>query len=179
MTNRLTRVALLPVFVLLVACGGPADEADETTGTSGAVSYLLKTDLADAIDVNAAKKKGEGEELTVFGRIRGELEGSAAFTIIDQSMPYCGEGEDCRCTTPWDYCCEPVELVAAASLPVEVRDAKGDVVDVAKDDLRLLDLVAVKGKLEKTESGGLVLVVTDGWYRRERPEMPDMVEWPE
>ena len=181
MNTRIIHAALLPVLALLVACGGPADETANSPGPAASTpaSFLLKSDLTDAIDVKTAKKSGEGDELIVFGRVRGELDGSAAFTIIDTYLPYCGEGEDCRCTTPWDYCCEPVELVAEASLPVEVRNETGDVVDVAKDDLRLLDLVAMKGKLVKTESGGLVLVVTDGWFRRERPDLPDNLEWPE
>ena len=114
----------------------------------------------------------------VYGRVRDEVDGLAAFTIIDQSLPYCGEEFACGCKTPWDYCCDS-DMIPDASLPIEVRDAKGEVVEIPTADLRLLDLIAIKGKLVQTESGGLMLVTTEGWYRRDRPKVADNVIWPE
>jgi hypothetical protein len=44
--------------------------------------------------------------------------------------------------------------------------------------LRLLDLLVVKGTVEKDEHGN-VTVVAVGWHRRERPDLPEGLHWPE
>ena len=173
-------IAALAISV--AACGGETNDQTSTqTGSSAAAgAYLLKADLSEAKNVFSAKKKVAGDEVAVFGRVRAEFDGSASFTIIDEVIEYCGQGaEKCGCPTPWDYCCEDPDTIPEASLPVEVRDAKGEVVDVASGDIRLLDLIALKGTLEKTESGGLILVTRDGWFRRDRPDMPEGIHWPE
>jgi hypothetical protein len=40
-----------------------------------------------------------------------------------------------------------------------------------------VDLVAVRGRLVKEADGSLALVAKDGWYRRERPKLPDNVKF--
>jgi hypothetical protein len=64
-------------------------------------------------------------------------------------------------------------------MPVEMRDADGNPVKRAGADLRLLDLVVMKGTIGKTESGGPMLVVTEGLYKRERPVVKEHVVFPE
>ena len=185
MTLRSSKPLLaLLVALSLAACGDkPSSESAGTEGASSptvstAEAFLLKADLPEAIDIYDVRKKSVGEEVTVYGRVREEVEGMAAFTLIDQSMPYCGQEVACGCTTPWDYCCD-TDMIPDASLPIEVRDAKGEILEIDAAAMRLLDLIVVKGKLEKTESGGLVLVTSEGWFRRERPKVADNVQWPE
>jgi hypothetical protein len=173
--------ALVTVLSLsLAGCGGDAAPTAITGSSGGATaSYLLKTDMPEALNVYRAKKMAEGEEVLVWGRVREEVEGSGAFTIIDDVIDYCGRGQhDCGCPTPWDYCCE-LEKVPEASLAIEIWDAEGEVVEIPKGDMRRLDLIALKGKLQKTESGGLMLVSSEGWFRRERPDLPEGLSWPE
>jgi hypothetical protein len=72
---------------------------------------------------------------------------------------------------------------AAATLAVEVRGVDGRVLGVGRPGpvllpLRLLDLVAVKGRIEKDEHGNVTIVETMR-YVRERPELPDGLHWPE
>ncbi len=176
----MTRFALvLALTFAFAACGG--DQAGETTtsGTTDKPTFTMAADVPDATNVFRAKKKAVGDEVVVVGRVRDIAHGFAAFTMIDEVMQYCGQGtEQCGCKTPWDYCCEQQETVIEASLPVEFRDAKGQPVETKDAGLRLLDLVVVKGKLEKTESGGLLLVTSSGWFQRERPTLPDGIEWP-
>lgn len=183
MTPHMTRLALAAVLALsLAACGGDktTEGGDSSGGAPTASSPLLTADMPDAVNVFSARKKAEGDDVVVFGRVRAEVDGSAAFTIIDTAIEYCGQGaEKCGCPTPWDYCCEEGKDIIEASLPVEVRDANGDVIDVTTSDIRLLDLVALKGTLGKTESGDLILVVNDGWFRRDRPALPEGIQWPE
>ena len=74
----------------------------------------------------------------------------------------------------------PCSFYRLGSLPrLEFRDGKGEPIENDGKELRLLDLVVVKGTLEKTESGGLLIVAKDGWFRAERPKLPDGLKWPQ
>lgn len=172
---------VLATAFLVAACG--SEEATTDTGAApdaGSESALLLTAKpGDAVPVNDAKTKAEGDEVVVVGRVSDIAKGYAAFTMTDASVPYCGEGQaQCGCPTPWDYCCEE-ERAKASRLPVELRDAKGEPIATKDTGLRLLDLVVVKGTLAKTESGGLMIVAKDGWFRAERPELPEGLAWPQ
>ena len=68
--------------------------------------------------------------------------------------------------------------MAVATLNVEARGHDGRPLSAASlPGLRLLDLVVAKGKVEKDEHGN-VTVVTTGWFTRERPTLPDGLDWP-
>jgi len=158
------------ILLLLAACGGakPAAEPDAGNGP----------DLGPAIGVIAAKQQGPGDTLVVSGRVSKLVSGFAMFTIMDTALPYCGEHslED-KCTTPWDYCCEKKETVAANALLVEFRGADGKPLPATRlGGLHLLDRVSIRGKLVQGE-GGLVLVA-DEMSRTQRPQLPDYVKWP-
>ena len=182
----MNRLVLLPLFALalLTACGSEAPSSgggDTTTGDADAVDsgFLLTSAPGEGMAVLDAKAKAEGDEVVVVGRVSDIAKGYAAFTLTDDSVPYCGKGEeDCGCPTPWDYCCEE-EAAKAGRMPVELRDAKGEPVAAETTGLRLLDLVVVKGTLAKTESGGLMILAKDGWFRAERPKLPDGLQWPQ
>ena len=69
--------------------------------------------------------------------------------------------------------------MAVATLNVEARGSDGKLLKAGSlPGLRLLDLVVARGKVEK-DAHGNVTVVTTGWFTRERPKLPDGLEWPE
>lgn len=176
----MTRSPLLVLFTALVlAACGDARTGTTPAGGSDDSPQLLTAKPGDGVAVLAAKEKAEGDEVVVVGRVSDITKGFAAFTLTDDSVPYCGKGAaKCGCPTPWDYCCEE-ERAKASRLAVELRDAKGEPVATKDTGLRLLDLVVVKGTLAKTESGGLMIVAKDGWYRAERPDLPEGLAWPQ
>jgi hypothetical protein len=140
----------------------------------------LPADPGAAMSVKDAKAAGAKDHAVVQGRIAKMVQGRAAFTLMDLSLPYCGEGnaED-KCKTPWDYCCESEPTRHANSLLVEARSADGKPLPVqALPDLRLVDAVKVQGRLEVDEHGNPILVAT-GLFRTERPKLPDYVKWPQ
>lgn len=165
---------LLPLC--LGACGGEDKGAPETSGPK----WILESDLPNALGILDLKDKKAGDEVTVVGRVRETTRGYVAFMLVDDLLDYCGRNadEDCGCNTPWDYCCIPQDKVASASMFVEFHDEKGNPIKGKAEDLRLLDLVAVRGTLQKNETGGMILVAKNGWYRRERPKLGDHVKWP-
>ncbi|MDA1194601.1 MAG: hypothetical protein O2894_05395 [Planctomycetota bacterium] len=166
---------VLAAFALpvVVGCGDAVPPAP-----SAPPSLLLAAEPTGSVSVLDAKGKAAGDEVVVIGRVSDIAKGFAAFTLTDTSVEYCGEGaESCGCPTPWDYCCEE-ERAKASRMPVELRDKKGEPVQAADIGLRLLDLVVVRGTLAGTESGGLMILAKDGWYRSDRPKLPEGLDWP-
>ncbi len=140
-------------------------------------------DPGPGISVKQAKEKGHGEEVVVEGRVSNIVKGVAAFNLIDASLDYCGQKDpEDSCKTPWDYCCIANDERAAATISVERRDEGGKVLAAGPGrvlpEIRLLDVVAVKGRIEKDEHGNVTVVETMRFVR-ERPKLPDDVHWPE
>jgi hypothetical protein len=163
-------LALLAVALAVAACDSKTEEVSSTAAAPAAASpHLLKADLLDAVPVLDAVKKESGSAVTVVGRVSGVAKGT--ITIVDDSLDYCGRGEstDDTCITPWDYCCTNPRLLADATLVVRMETPDGKPVPKAEMGLRPLDLVALRGKLEKNEKGHVSLVAANGWFRRERP----------
>jgi len=172
---------LIPLCLVFAACR--VEEAPVPKSTPPATSAALKTlalngDPGKALSVHDAKASKE-ERILVEGRIQEVVKGFASFKLIDTSLDYCGAGGSMDdCSTPWDYCCIPKDEIIAATVLVEVREG-GKIVKIdALPGLKLLDLVVVKGKRIEDEHGN-VTVLADGWFRRERPELRDGLEWPE
>ena len=163
--------------VVAFACGKKEEPKQPETLT------FKMADPGPGVSVKKVKEMGSGEEVLVEGRVSNMVKGLHAYNLVDDSLYYCGKGgvED-QCKTPWDYCCVDAGERAAATISVEVRDANGKVLPMGRSgpvvDLRLLDLVTVKGKIEKDEHGNVTIVETMR-YIRERPELPDGLHWPE
>lgn len=179
-------VALLAGLLSLASCsksepttdGGGGGGSPSTSGPGAALR--LAADPASARSVVDLRAQADTNgEVVVYGRVSSIVPGLAVFTLIDTKLDYCGGGPDSTdtCPTPWDYCCIPGEKRAQASLTVEARDAQGKTLADPLADLRLLDLVAAKGKLEKDAQGNHTIVAS-GWFRRERPKLPEGLEWP-
>ncbi len=181
MNPNQSRVSL-SLILLLAACGGDAPSAASTTVTPSpqVQKLVLTSDPGAAISVKDAKATGTKDRAVVVGRIAKLSPGNAAFTLADASMPYCGEkNPDDHCPTPWDYCCESKDTITGNSMFVEAKGSDGNTLATpALPDLRLLDLVKVTGKLAKDEHGN-VSIVADGFFRTERPKLPDYVKWPQ
>lgn len=159
-----------------LACGKKEAEKPPAVAT---VDPVLAADPGAALSVKEAKETGPGEEVVVVGRVKEIVKGYATFNLIDASLDYCGQKPGSMTDdTPWDYCCETNDVRAAATLTVEVRGPGGKVLAGTMPSLRLLDLIAVKGMLEKDEHGNVTVVAT-GWFRRERPQLPEGLRWPE
>jgi len=172
------RSLVIALSLVTFACGGK-EEAKAPPPAAPAVDLSLPADPGQALSVLEAKKKGPGEEVLVVGRVKGIVKGFLTFNLTDLSFKYCGEVPGSMADkTPWDYCCDPSEDVAAATLTVEARGPDGRPLRGSMPSLRLLDMVVVKGKVEKDEHGNVTIVAT-GWFRRERPDLPADLHWPQ
>jgi len=169
--NRFLIPAAL-AMALLAACGGekaPAGGGAAPGASDALKGFTLAADPGDAVSVKEAREK-EGDAVVV-GRVQEIVKGYASFRLVDAALQYCGQdpASDDDCETPWDFCCIPKDELAANMILVEAQGTDGrPVASAAIPDLRLLDLVAVKGKLQHDEHGNVTLLAK-GWYRRERP----------
>ncbi len=171
----------LALLSALAACGARGSAVVVAAAPSPAAATMsLAADPGAALSVVDAKAKGAQPEVTVTGRVADVVKGRFAFTIMDLAVPYCGEtNKEDHCKTPWDFCCESKERITANSLFVEARDTEGKpIATPSLPDLRLLDRVKVKGKLEVDAHGNPVLLAT-GVFRAERPTVPDDLRWPQ
>jgi hypothetical protein len=176
-----THVRRLLAVVATCACLGPAlagcgadDKAAAPAPSSP--SWLLAADPGEGVGVAAARERGAAADVVVVGRVREITKGLAAFTLVDLSQQYCGQTEMEGCPTPWDYCCTPNEQLARHMIGVSVRTGADVVLADLTRDLRNLDVVAVRGRLVKEKDE--VFLHATGWFRRERPKLPEGLEFP-
>ncbi len=166
---------LKPAGAPAAAGAPPAASPKPTAGTP----YLLAADPTGGLSVLDAKAAAPRTGVVVVGRVKELTPGYAAFTLTDVSLEYCGQTEAEGCPTPWDYCCTPNEKIAEATIGVIVPGTADEPAKLAKiPDFRNADLVVVTGDLVKDAHGNPQLHAK-GWFRRERPKLPDTVVFPE
>jgi len=162
------------VFACLLAAGlgtvGCGEQAGG--GTAATPDWVLTSAPPDAVGVGEAKASvQEGDEVVLRGRIGGRLEPldpeSPVFTLIDVSIPHCGELEGDTCPTPWDYCCEPAESLTANTATVQIVDGEGRAVNSspAAHGFSELDEVVVVGLVGPRENERVLTVRASGIYR--------------
>ena len=121
-----TRAAAAAPFLLvlaLVACGSKEEPAKGGPAPAVLSQLTLGAKPEGAIGVVDARKGEAKDAAVVTGRVASVVSGYAAMTLMDLSLPYCGEKGEDGCKTPWDYCCEDRETRAANSLAVETEAA--------------------------------------------------------
>lgn len=177
-----TRSLTCSLFTLLAltACGDSQNGPPDVPASPAAQKLALAKDPGTALGVVDAKAAGPAKTITVRGRIYDINNSAVVFRIMDIAMDYCGQiNPEDNCKTPWDFCCDTRDDIAANSLLVEARDATGQPIKTpALPGCRLLDDVKVTGELIKDDHGNFVLLAS-GIIRMERPVVPDYVIWPE
>jgi hypothetical protein len=123
-------------LTLLAGCEGkPAAPGNaKESGAAPAVvvpeTLFVQAAPAGAVEVAAAKQTAKpGDTIVVHGRIGGGqdpfVDNRAMFTLADMSMPICSERPGDSCPTPWDYCCEPSDVIVKNTATVQVVDSGG------------------------------------------------------
>ena len=159
-------------------CGSSATNASDISATNvtpvsiDGSKYVLADEPDGAIGIIAARESAmDGKPIVVVGRIGGAanpwIEGRAAFMLLDASKSVVAEGTESGGNEVCTGDCCALER-AACTMLVKVVDESGRV--LAADSRRLLgvaanDMVVVRGKVSKDESGN-VAVLADGVHVR-------------
>lgn len=174
---------LFVAAVALAALAGCEQSSTETGGTTtgaasgsaaGAASpaWLLTSAPADTVDVSAAKASAsEGDQIAVRGRIGGRSDpmsaDSAVFVVMDPAIPSCADNPGDTCATPWDYCCEPQEVITANAATIQLvgEDGAPLAIDLRKHGIEPLDEVIAVGTVAARPSEQTLIIKATGLYR--------------
>jgi hypothetical protein len=158
----------------LIGCGEGNSEGETTSQSSTSPTWLLVSAPEDARSVVEAKSQAtEGETIVLRGRIGGRAlpmsDDSPVFTVMDLSIPHCGETAHDSCPAPWDYCCETPETIAAHSATVQVvgDDGRPITQSLTASGLSPLDEVIVVGTVGARPNERVLTVKATGVYRAE------------
>lgn len=162
---------LLAFAAALPGCKRDAAPASGTDASKAPIAALppdlfASTPPEGARPVAAVKAEPPaGGEVVVEGRIGGRAEpfvkSAAVFVLADSSMKACNELHGDSCTTPWDYCCEPRESLAAKTATIQVVDSAGKPLAVdlqGKNGLEPLARVVIAGRVQQGGDPGALVI---------------------
>ena len=164
-----TRLLLTLPLVLAAACGRSDSSAALPASDVPEGFYLASAPAGAKPVAEVVASAKDGDAVVVTGRVGGAkkvfVDGYAAFTIVDPKIQPCGAGNMDECQTPWDYCCDAPDVIAANALSVElVADGKPLAASARGfHGLDHLDTVVVTGTVDK-DSAGNVRVLASGLH---------------
>lgn len=169
--RSIVTLAALALITTLGACKPSSPQASAPI-SKDSPAWLLTSTPGDAVEVSQVKASAkEGDEVVLRGRIGGRKDpmstDTALFVLMDTSVPSCKDMEGETCTTPWDYCCEAPETLAANNATVQLVGDDGSVMklDLAKYGFEPLDEVIVVGTVGPRPSEQVLTVRASGIHR--------------
>lgn len=166
------RTALAAAIAALALVGACAEKSETASAPRQSSAWLLASMPEGAKPVAEVKIFArEGDTVVVRGRIGGRVEpitkGSPVFIIMDTSIPTCDELEDDHCPTPWDYCCETPEAIAANNATVQLVTQEGAplTADLLAEGLKPQDEVVVVGTVGPRPSETVLTIRATGVHR--------------
>lgn len=171
MLTRFLPSILLAASLPLAGCGDQA-ASPQSANDSQPPAWVLASAPEGAIEVTDAKQSAaEGDQIVLRARIGGRKapisDDSPVFTVMDLSIPHCGEIPGDSCGMPWDYCCETPESIAANAATVRVVAAEGEPItrDANAHGLSPLDEVIVVGTVAARPDQKVLTINASGVYR--------------
>lgn len=104
-------------------------------------------------------------EVVVHGRIGGRkapfITGTAVFLLADASLKPCNMLHGDSCPTPWDYCCEPRDLLTADTATIQIVGADGKPLRTelaGQHGLAPLAEVTIAGEIAQRDASGSLVI---------------------
>lgn len=169
MYKATTFALAVSTLIMLSGCSEsttPQAESSSSADQSATQAWILTSAPAGDVSVTEAKASAkEGDQIVIRGRIGGRHEpisaGSPVFTIVDLGLEYCGQSNDDKCGTPWDYCCETPGTIATNTATVQVQ---GDAIDLTGAGFEPLDEVVLIGTVGPRPSEQVLTITASGIY---------------
>lgn len=116
-------------------------------------------------DVKTAAKAGD--KVVVRGRIGGSatpfVEGRAVFTIVGSGLKACSDKPGDQCKQPWDYCCDPPDVIAKHTATIQVLGSSNAPLKVGlkgQNNLKELSDVIVEGTVKYVKESVFIVNAT-------------------
>jgi len=182
MRRIMPTLTLIAITVLgLVGCGDdpkPATRAP-SPATPQVVTETLPTDLflaaepPDSKSLNEIKSTAKnGDRVVVKARIAGRKDPfvaqRAVMIVADLGFPTCTEASPMdQCETPWDFCCDPGEVIASNTASVQVVGTDGRPLKTALANVGGLapnKKIVIAGIVQKSPDDSAVTVNATGIF---------------
>lgn len=175
MLRTATLLTLAAALAATSGCGKseptPKEKPSEKTPAAAPLpeNLFLAAAPKDPKDIKAAKTGLKvGDKVVIIGRIGGSedpfVAGRAIFTLVDKSMKTCDEESSMPgCKTPWDYCCDPREVITANSAVIQVVGPEGQPLKTGLNGVKGLKpqaTVTVVGTVKQAEGQNVVVNAT-------------------
>jgi hypothetical protein len=172
-----TLTLMVGLAAALVGCDGaattsPAPAPEATTAALPADLFTPATPDG-AITLVAARSSAQpGDAVTISGKVGGRsapfIAERAVFTLVDESLAFCGD----ECGVPWDACCAPPDEIAAKSGTVQVLDADGNPLRLGlegQSGLAPATRVTIRGTVAEGHGDAFVINATQIHVAEETP----------
>lgn len=177
MKTSILSVATLALLAVTFGCERRVDSVAPPAASPVAAlpaDMFLSAPPAGARDVGALKEDTTASgDVVVHGRIGGRrdpfVRGTAVFLLTDMSLPTCDMGPGDQCPTPWDYCCEPADRIAAHSLTVQIIGPDGQTLKSGlreNSELTPLSELIMKARVARNDGDKSFVVTCTGLYVR-------------
>ncbi len=164
--------ALVGVVLSTGGCDRHSKEAARATTAASTNAATLPLDLFAPAAPTGARPVSEVKadanasgDVIVHGRIGGRrdpfVKHAAMFLLADSGLKPCNELHGDSCPTPWDYCCESREAIAAGTATVQVlgNDGKPLAIGVkGRQGLDPLAKVTVAGEIMPRGDTGVLVI---------------------
>jgi hypothetical protein len=170
---KITTIALTATSLFLQSgCGESSSSSEAQASPSEHIAQtteqawvLTNAPSGDISVIEAKTNAKEGDQIVIRGRIGGRTAplsaDSPVFTVVDLSLPYCGQNTDENCPAPWDYCCTSPDTIASSTATVKVD---GDSIDFVAGGLAPLDEIIITGAVGPRPDEKVLTIMATGIY---------------
>ena len=125
------------------------------------VAYFVTETLPDAQSIHIARSTAKpGDAITLKGEIMGRdkvfVDGRAAFILGDpEKLTTCNKMPGDTCETPWDACCDTLELKKTATVSIQILGEDGRVLSKGLkgvNGLKELSSVTLAGVVDQSST---------------------------
>ena len=165
MRKLLTGIMVLTAVA--AGCGRAPEEASQTT-MPPPDAFASERPPGTPTPISEARALTPGTEVVLQGRVMGVqnpfVAGRAVFVLGDEAIiAACSD----HCSTPWDACCDPVEIRINGTVTIQLIDEDGKVLSQGLkgvNGLKELSRVTVTGKVAPTSYASAFIVNADILY---------------
>lgn len=187
--KKLTLIMLCSAALIgITACDQQAQsskansETNETTAAGFPVDLFVATAPEGARSVGDIKADAEATgDVVIVGRVGGRTEpiltGAAMFLLTDSSLLSCDQKGNMACPTPWDYCCEPRDLLLANTATIQVVGKDGRPLELSLTNMpgfKPLVTVTIAGKVAKRDDKGTLVINAEKIHVGTIPGKPEL-----